>query len=263
MATKTKRHSRYAKIHVCLNELGWSEDRYRDTLFGAFGVSSKTMLSLEQLDEYIQLLRLEMVQAGVLDPSEVKWGWGARKYESLKGRPGDYATPRQLRKIEATWREVARNPSDEALQAFIKRQAKVDHIVWLKKDHVEPVLVALEAMQGQTAPPPTEADQNGNRGDDRAPVEPRSTGRSTPNEPRSNEASTQALKDMSQCERLLWWLRHEGEITQMQAQRELGIGRPAARVFDLRQQGYAIDTIEREVNTQFGDTATVAVYRLA
>ena len=235
-----KRRARYGKIHACLNDLGWDEDRYRDMLFAEFGVASKTVLTLEQLDSFIQTLRLAMLERGLVEPNEVQWGWGSRKYEQLRGRAGTYATPDQLRKVEATWREVARNPSDQALSEFVKRQTDVDHLIWLDKEDVKPVLIALKNMGKTTRERP-------------------SSGDGTAFEAGSEEKD---LAAMSQCERLLWWLRTKGDITAAEAQTKLGIGRLAARVYDLRQDGHRIQSLERTVTTRLSGETTVAVYRL-
>ena len=235
-----KRRARYGKIHACLNDLDWGESQYRDMLFAEFGVASKTVLTLEQLDSFIQTLRLAMLERGLVEPKEIKWGWGSRKYDQLQNRAGSYASPAQLRKIEATWREVARNPSDEALQSFIKRQTDVDHIIWLDKEEVKPVLIALKHMKKTTREQPSSGDGQ--------PVE--------------NRSEEEDLATMTQCERLLWWLRNKGDITALEAQQKLGIGRLAARVYDLRQDGHRIDSLERTVTTRMSGETTVAVYRL-
>jgi biotin operon repressor len=66
---------------------------------------------------------------------------------------------------------------------------------------------------------------------------------------------------MTQKERVLWYLRTHGELTPKTAENELGIGRLAARIYDLRQEGYPIETDKREVEGRFG-TAKVAFYSL-
>ena len=254
MASKA-RTSRYGKIHSSLDALGWDEEAYRSALFGMFGVDSKTDLSLKQLDAFIQMLRKQMVQRGLLEPTEVKWGWGKEKYEALRGRKGPYANPDQLRLVEVSWREVARNPSDQALHEFISNHVGVDHIIWLEKDDVKDVLIAIKKMaQQQGMEPPVDVELP----DESAENEPPSSGDRAPVEGRAERTD---LSDMTQKERVLWWLRNEGTLTPTEAERELGIGRLAARVYDLRQEGYRIDTDEREVDTRFG-TSTVAHYSL-
>jgi hypothetical protein len=66
---------------------------------------------------------------------------------------------------------------------------------------------------------------------------------------------------MNQTERLLRRLE-SGPISPLEALRELGIYRLAARVKDLRAAGHAVETRMVEVRTADGSLATVAEYRL-
>lgn len=54
----------------------------------------------------------------------------------------------------------------------------------------------------------------------------------------------------------------DGPITALEALRQLGIARAAARVFDLRQQGYDIVSREVAVKNRDGVEARVAQYSL-
>jgi len=257
----SERLQRYGAIHTRLDELGWDETAYYSALEGMFGVGSKTDLSIEQLDAFIQMLDEQLVETGKLPADEVEWGWGKNKYESLRGRPGHYANPDQLRLVEATWREVARNPSQKALTEFLSNHVGIDHIIWLEQDDVRKVLIALKEMAKQQGlEVPFDIDEED--ADDAA--EDVSTGDREPVEPRSRDGAAERvdLSELSQTDRLLWWLRNEGPITPLEAEKKLGIGRLAARVYDLRQEGYEIETNEKEVETQFGGTSTVAHYRL-
>lgn len=130
-----------ARIHILKKEAGLSEDQYR-TLLGGYGVASSKDFSNVQARKFADFL-----QKYINRSSNQGHGWGKNKYEYLRGRQGDFAEPQQLRMIEAIWREVARNPGDSALQTFLQRQCGVKNITWLKKDHVEPVLVALKVMK--------------------------------------------------------------------------------------------------------------------
>lgn len=67
---------------------------------------------------------------------------------------------------------------------------------------------------------------------------------------------------MNQKERLLEYLKTHVGIVPLEALRELGIYRLAARVADLRRDGYKIETIRREVITSHGEKSNVAEYRL-
>jgi len=259
----TARKKRYAKIHSCLDALGWDEQAYRAALLGTFGVTSKTDLSVKQLDQFIQILRKEMVKQGVLEPTEVKWGWGKEKYESLRGRSGDYAAPQQLRLAEASWREVARNTSDEALQSFISAHVGVDHIIWLEKEDVRDVLIAIKKMaEQQGMEPPVDVEDTGDSTADQSTDDAHSKTPRTRGDGAPGTDGRVDLSEMTQKERVLWWLKNEGELTPAEAESQLGVGRLAARIYDLRQEGLSIETNEREVSTRFG-ASTVAHYSLS
>ena len=63
----------------------------------------------------------------------------------------------------------------------------------------------------------------------------------------------------TQSDALLRYLQRHGRISDMEALTELGIRRVAARVFDLRKQGWCIRTERMKVITRRGE-AFVADY---
>lgn len=65
----------------------------------------------------------------------------------------------------------------------------------------------------------------------------------------------------SQCDRLLKRLE-VGPVDPMTALNELSIARLAARIFDLREAGHAVDRELIEVTNRFGEPCRVAQYRL-
>lgn len=67
---------------------------------------------------------------------------------------------------------------------------------------------------------------------------------------------------MKSTERLLDWFRRVGAINPMQAWSELGIYRLAARINDLRRDGYNIQSAFMNVKNRYGDNCHVAVYSL-
>ena len=66
---------------------------------------------------------------------------------------------------------------------------------------------------------------------------------------------------MTQNEAIIKYLKTHVAITQWQATEKLGILRLSARIHDLREMGYKITALEREVKTKYG-TSRVAEYRL-
>lgn len=66
----------------------------------------------------------------------------------------------------------------------------------------------------------------------------------------------------SQNQRILEYIEKFGEITQLEAIRDLGIMRLASRVSDLRRKGYPIASDWVSVTNRFGEETKVKSYRL-
>jgi hypothetical protein len=67
---------------------------------------------------------------------------------------------------------------------------------------------------------------------------------------------------MTQTQKILEYLDEYKKITPLEAMRDLGIYRLASRIFDLKQQGYNIETEMVDVKNRYGSTTKVACYRL-
>ena len=67
---------------------------------------------------------------------------------------------------------------------------------------------------------------------------------------------------MSQCEHILWYMRVQGGITAKTAMKKYGCYRLAARISDLRQRGYNIETVMREEVKPSGRRVRYAEYYL-
>ena len=67
---------------------------------------------------------------------------------------------------------------------------------------------------------------------------------------------------MSQNGRIIDYLAKNGSITQLDAMRDLGIMRLGARVFDLKERGYNIQTVMVEDLNRFGEPTRYARYYL-
>ena len=66
----------------------------------------------------------------------------------------------------------------------------------------------------------------------------------------------------SQCKRLLGHLKTYGSITSLDAWRQLGILRLAARIHDLKAMGVLIKTKPIQVKNRFDETCTIVNYKL-
>ena len=65
-----------------------------------------------------------------------------------------------------------------------------------------------------------------------------------------------------QADRILKYLRTFGSIDPMQAIRDIGCYRLSARIKDLRDEGYDIQTKIVAQKNRYGETANFAVYSL-
>jgi hypothetical protein len=113
-------------IHIAKNQLKISDDNYKDIL-SSFNVSSSKDLSYQNANEVIEAFK----KLGFSQHPKRKM-----KYDELGYRKG-YATPKQLRMIEAMWlsSENVQKKDSESLRRFIKRIANIDKkngLKWIK-----------------------------------------------------------------------------------------------------------------------------------
>ncbi len=66
----------------------------------------------------------------------------------------------------------------------------------------------------------------------------------------------------TQCDRLIDYLQKHGTITQKEASDRLGITRLTSRVCELKKKGYEFETDRIKVRNRFGESCSVARYRL-
>ena len=71
------------------------------------------------------------------------------------------------------------------------------------------------------------------------------------------------IKRMTQCDKILAYMRTYGSITPIDALREFGCLRLSARIADLKKDGYVIVTEMVTDRNRFGEQTHYASYRLA
>ena len=67
---------------------------------------------------------------------------------------------------------------------------------------------------------------------------------------------------MTQCERILEFMRENGSITPLDALREFGCMRLGARIWDLKRRGLEIEKIMETRPNRYGQNVSYARYRL-
>lgn len=71
------------------------------------------------------------------------------------------------------------------------------------------------------------------------------------------------MSKMTQSQRILWYMKEYGGITQLEALRDLGVMRLASRISDLRKEGHRITADTEVVRNRFEEPCRVKRYRLA
>lgn len=67
---------------------------------------------------------------------------------------------------------------------------------------------------------------------------------------------------ITQCDRVLQYMKDFGSITQRQAIEDIAVGRLAARISDLKDRGYMIRTETETGKNRYGESTSYARYSL-
>jgi hypothetical protein len=136
-------------IHMLKSALRMDDDCYRAAL-GSYGVTTSLDLPLSRAVHFIERLQMQAISAGVWKyrPEATRQG----RFGGLQGRQG-MASAAQLRKVEALWVYVSRQPTTEAkreaLHVWLEHRFHVARLEWLPEWMVGKVIKALEAMVAQ------------------------------------------------------------------------------------------------------------------
>lgn len=121
-------------LHIGKSKLGWDDTAYRAFLGGVCGKDSAADMNEQELNAALSAMR----KAGFTSPS--------RRVKPLeKGS----ATLAQLEYIKGMWHVCARNKSEHAMLAFVRRIAHVDALRFLDVDAARQVILALRDMMVQ------------------------------------------------------------------------------------------------------------------
>lgn len=136
------------KMIGCLRaKLGLDEDVYREMLSEYHAQSSKDLTNAAA-EIFLRRLKQNAITAGVWKPTK-RYGFQKYKYNNETQVRG-MATPAQKRKIEAMWKAVSRQETDEAraeaLKAMIKRITGKDHMKFMTSKDVSAMIFALKTM---------------------------------------------------------------------------------------------------------------------
>lgn len=68
---------------------------------------------------------------------------------------------------------------------------------------------------------------------------------------------------ITQCNRILDYMRQFGSISTLEAFNDLGVARLASRIHDLKRQGYNIISEIKTSKNRYGENTSFKVYKLA
>jgi hypothetical protein len=118
-------------IHIGKGKLGMDEEAYRAFLDGVCGRDSAAQMTVRQLEQALKAMRKNGFE---------------QTLNRVKPEEKGGATLDQLEYIKGMWAVCARNKSDKALTAFIKRIARVDALRFLNVELAQKVILALRDM---------------------------------------------------------------------------------------------------------------------
>lgn len=138
------------KIHLLKQQLGLSDEEYGAAL-ESYGVTTSKDLTYEQAADLIKkligLLPKELRKTFTKDKKTNK------KYDELGIRFNEklqehYATPKQLRMIEAMWMASPRveYKTEAAFRKFVKRITGVEEIKWLLISDIRKIVKAIKSL---------------------------------------------------------------------------------------------------------------------
>jgi hypothetical protein len=133
-----KRKEKLALIHIARKETGITGEAYRILLQGAAGIGSAAEIVYE--DQFNAVMK-------AFENLGFK-SWKRQGKTTSRPEWPDFwgCTKDQRAKIEAMWKTCARNPTDKALRAFVKRIAHVDSPVFMRPHLARKVILALGDM---------------------------------------------------------------------------------------------------------------------
>lgn len=67
---------------------------------------------------------------------------------------------------------------------------------------------------------------------------------------------------ITQCQRIIDYMRKFGSISTLEAFNDLGVARLASRIHDLKGQGYNIISETKTSKNRYGESVSFKVYRL-
>lgn len=142
-----RRRSMLAKIHVAKKQLGLADDDYRQILLETTGRSSAGDCTEGELDKALKRFEAQGFKPLPKNPAS-----------SPANRPAQHPMARKARALWISLHHLGavQNASEQALEAFAKRQLKCERLVWAKQSDAFRLIEALKAMAQRHGWPQTD-----------------------------------------------------------------------------------------------------------
>lgn len=143
------RNPRLAKIHIARKELRLDDGIYRAILLRLTGQTSSADCSDAQLDAVLDEFKAKGWKPTVVAGSAVRSPDQADRRP--RARPADHPSAGKARALWISLHRlgVIQNASDAALEAFARRQLRVERLQWADQALVYKLIEALKAMAGR------------------------------------------------------------------------------------------------------------------
>lgn len=139
------------KIHTLISKLRMSDNDYR-LMLSDYWVDTSKDLNYEEAEDLISKLEKEAISKGLWSRYSQR---GKMRYEDVGNRPG-MASPKQLRMIEAMWKDASymHDPTKRqiALRHFIFRITGKDDLRFLASVDARKVIEAIGRMMHKHGP---------------------------------------------------------------------------------------------------------------
>ena len=137
--------SQIKQIHTLKAILGLDDEIYKEMLM-SFGVTSCKDLTFTEAKILLEILSSKAVAVG-------KWQKPDSKFSGLEKRSDSMASPAQLRKIEAMWRDLCFEKSyaeaKKTLRKFIQNHFKVSDIRFIDKTTASKIIHVIDKIQSE------------------------------------------------------------------------------------------------------------------
>jgi phage gp16-like protein len=128
-----RRRSMEGKVHVAKKEMGIDEDTYRGMMMDVTGKASLTQLSDREVEQLVEHFKTK--------------GWQAKPKSGplTSSRRADHPIAKKARALWISLHQLGaiKNNSEQALEAFAKKQLKCDRLQWTRQDHADGLIEAL------------------------------------------------------------------------------------------------------------------------